>query len=115
LDPCDDNNEWTEDTDVVRDPDVTIGKSDTPDPVLAGNEVTYTISFGNDGVSTATNVSVVDTLPAGLTFVRCEPSDPANQVVCDDLGGGQVAVEMPGDGGHRFGPAGFGEAGGNAG
>ena len=59
-----------------------------PDPVVAGTEVKYTIRFGNEGASTATNVTVVDHAAGGLTFVRCEPADPANLVQCTDVGGG---------------------------
>jgi uncharacterized repeat protein (TIGR01451 family) len=46
---------------------VTIG--DSPDPVTAGTNLTYTIQLTNNGPSAATNVSLNDTLPAGTTFV----------------------------------------------
>jgi uncharacterized repeat protein (TIGR01451 family) len=44
-------------------------KTDSPDPVTAGNPLTYTILVQNNGPSNATNVIVTDTLPAGVTFV----------------------------------------------
>ncbi|HEV2913806.1 MAG TPA: lamin tail domain-containing protein, partial [Pyrinomonadaceae bacterium] len=50
---------------------LTISKSDTPDPVSVGNNITYTITVTNGGPDTAQNVSVTDSLPAELTFVSC--------------------------------------------
>ncbi len=47
---------------------LTLTKSDVPDPVVVGGQLTYTILVTNTGPSTATNVTVTDTLPAGLTF-----------------------------------------------
>lgn len=42
---------------------------DTPDPVTAGNNLTYTITVTNNGPDAASSVSWSDTLPAGTTFV----------------------------------------------
>ena len=39
-----------------------------------GDTVTFTIKVSNSGPNTATNVSVSDLLPAGLTFVSATPS-----------------------------------------
>lgn len=47
--------------------DLGITKSNSPDPVIAGNMLTYTIVVTNSGPDTAVNVQVVDTLPAGVT------------------------------------------------
>jgi uncharacterized repeat protein (TIGR01451 family) len=47
---------------------LTLSKSDVPDPVVVGGQLTYTILVTNTGPSTATNVDISDTLPAGLTF-----------------------------------------------
>src|SRR5438128_2704111 len=44
-------------------------KSDSPDPVIAGNNLTYTLSVSNAGPSNAASLSVTDTLPAGTSFV----------------------------------------------
>ena len=49
--------------------DLQIGKLDSPDPVVAGSNLTYTITVQNIGPSTATNVAWSDPLPTGLTFV----------------------------------------------
>jgi uncharacterized repeat protein (TIGR01451 family) len=59
----------SEDTTVNAEADLAITKSDNPDPVIAGNSLTYTIDVQNNGPSDATNVVVTDTLPAGVTFV----------------------------------------------
>jgi len=48
---------------------VSITKTDSPDPALIGQNVTYTIVATNLGFRPATGVTVVDTLPAGVAFV----------------------------------------------
>lgn len=49
--------------------DLVLTKSDSPDPVVAGNNLTYTISVRNNGTAEATDVVVTDTLPADVDFV----------------------------------------------
>ena len=44
--------------------DLAVTKSDSPDPVLVGQQLTYTVGIQNNGPSTATSVSLSDTLPA---------------------------------------------------
>jgi uncharacterized repeat protein (TIGR01451 family) len=64
------NNSDTEDTNVVAaQADLAIVKTDSADPVTLGSNFSYTLSVTNAGPNAATNVSVVDVLPAGLTFV----------------------------------------------
>ncbi|HEY6066033.1 MAG TPA: hypothetical protein VIY96_07735, partial [Thermoanaerobaculia bacterium] len=46
-------------------------KADAPDPVVMGNNVTYTIIAGNNGPGTATGMMVTDPIPNGTTFVSC--------------------------------------------
>jgi uncharacterized repeat protein (TIGR01451 family) len=48
--------------------DLVIDKSDAPDPVMAGDILTYTLSFDNQGPSIAENVIITDELPSEVTF-----------------------------------------------
>jgi uncharacterized repeat protein (TIGR01451 family) len=54
---------------IVAGPDLAVTKSDAPDPVIPGSNITYTITVMNNGTGGAHNVSLTDTLPAGTTFV----------------------------------------------
>jgi uncharacterized repeat protein (TIGR01451 family) len=54
---------------VVNDADLSIEKSDSPDPVVAGEELVYTIEVENDGPHIALDVQVTDTLPAEVTYL----------------------------------------------
>jgi uncharacterized repeat protein (TIGR01451 family) len=49
--------------------DLAIVKSDTPDPLVAGTNITYTIQLTNVGPSKAVNVAVDDFLPAGISIL----------------------------------------------
>ncbi|MEE8522863.1 MAG: DUF11 domain-containing protein, partial [Thermoanaerobaculia bacterium] len=49
--------------------DLSVTKTDSPDPVDAAETLTYTVDVSNAGPSTATSLSVVDTLPAAVSFV----------------------------------------------
>jgi len=56
--------------------DLSITKIDNPDPVTAGNQLTYTLRVILEGLSPddAQNVVVLDTLPAGVTFISASGS-----------------------------------------
>jgi uncharacterized repeat protein (TIGR01451 family) len=54
--------------------DLSLTKSDSPDPVSVGAPLTYSIQVSNAGPDTATNVVVTDDLPNGVTFVSAEAS-----------------------------------------
>lgn len=49
--------------------DLAIAKTASPSPAVAGGQLTYTVTVTNNGPIAATNVQVVDTLPAGTTYV----------------------------------------------
>ena len=63
--------------------DVGVTIVDIPDPVSSGSDVKYTLHVRNDGPDTATNVVVVDDLPAGTAFKSADPS----QGTCSRVGG----------------------------
>src|SRR3989441_1153805 len=58
-------NEPNETSVVIAQADLSITKTDNPDPVNAGATLTYTVTVTNGGPSTAANVQVTDNLPAG--------------------------------------------------
>jgi uncharacterized repeat protein (TIGR01451 family) len=79
-------------TDVAASADLSITKTDTPDPVLAGNDLTYTITVANEGPSTATEVEVTDDLPDGTSFV--EGVDGNGATICALVQPGTVVCDI---------------------
>lgn len=57
-------------------PDLSITKQASAE-VFSGTVLTYTISVQNNGVITATDVTVVDTLPGEVVFQSSDPTAPA--------------------------------------
>jgi len=53
---------------------VTVTKTDNPDPVLRGTQLNYTITINNTGNATAINVTVVEGYPSGVVFHNSSPS-----------------------------------------
>ena len=75
-------------TTAIKTADLSVTKTDTPDPVVAGEQITYTLNVTNAGPDDATNVTLVDTLPAGVSFVSSAPGSPTcaamgSEVTCD--------------------------------
>jgi uncharacterized repeat protein (TIGR01451 family) len=58
--------------------DMSITKTDSPDPVAPGGTLTYHLTVTNNGMptmpATTSGVSLTDFLPAGVTFVSATPS-----------------------------------------
>lgn len=54
---------------VVGPTDLVLTKSDSADPVVQGNNFTYTIQVRNQGVNDASAVVVTDTLPSQVSYV----------------------------------------------
>lgn len=79
-------------TDVTGSADLSITKTDSPDPVVAGNELTYTITVANSGPSTADNVIITDPLPTGTSFVSGVDGNGAT--VCALVQPGTVVCEL---------------------
>jgi uncharacterized repeat protein (TIGR01451 family)/LPXTG-motif cell wall-anchored protein len=106
-DPVPGNDSATETTTVGAAADLSITKVGTPDPVTAGDDLTYTITYSNAGPSSAIDVVVIDTLPTGVTFVSATPdtgscSEASGVVTCPvgNLGAGsggsiQIVVAVP--------------------
>ena len=63
--------------------DIAVTKTDNPDPVAVGQNLTYTVTVTNNGPDKATGVTVTDTLPASVTFISATPS----QGVCSEYCG----------------------------
>jgi uncharacterized repeat protein (TIGR01451 family) len=49
--------------------DISVIKTDAPDPVSVGSNLTYTITVTNNGPDTGTGVTLTDTLPSNVTYV----------------------------------------------
>jgi uncharacterized repeat protein (TIGR01451 family) len=78
--------------------DIIISKADSPDPVVAGTDLAYTLDVANLGPTRAFNVVSSDLLPlpADVTFVSSVDGDwscvhAAGTVTCEWAGGNPVA------------------------
>ncbi len=76
------NNEVTETIDVTRSADLVVTKSVTPVPIVAGADVTWTITVDNLGPSDAANVNVTDAVPAGFTVSSVSAAECDLTVSC---------------------------------
>ncbi len=80
--------------------DLTLEKLDSPDPVTVGRPITFQITVTNHGPSTASGVTLTDTLPSGMAFGTATPPSGqgtcsgTSQVICNlgDLANGANAV-----------------------
>lgn len=75
--------------DIAR-ADLSVTATVAPDPVTAGENLTFTITVSNAGPAAASNVTLTDTLPAGATLV----SATASQGTCG--GGSPVTCSLGG-------------------
>ncbi|HRT56463.1 MAG TPA: hypothetical protein P5038_07535, partial [Candidatus Paceibacterota bacterium] len=89
FDPNPDNNAAVAVVEVVSPvADLAVSLAGTPNPLVLGNPLTYTITVNNLGPATATRVAVTNVLPAGAAFVS---ASPAGHVV---LGGEVVFTNL---------------------
>jgi uncharacterized repeat protein (TIGR01451 family) len=51
--------------------DLSVSKAASPDPVIAGGNLTYAITVANNGPDSADNVALTDDLPPDLILVSC--------------------------------------------
>jgi uncharacterized repeat protein (TIGR01451 family) len=67
------NNNFALQTNVLPKANLGLTLTDQPDPVVAGEALTYTMMVNNAGPSTATGVTLVNTLPAWVTYISSTP------------------------------------------
>lgn len=84
------NNLVTEMTTVQTEADLSVTKTDLPDPVVAGAGLTYVLNVSNNGPSVARAVVLTDTLPAAVTFSGA--AIPGGSGVCAPLAGSPTVV-----------------------
>jgi uncharacterized repeat protein (TIGR01451 family) len=61
-------------TTVTSSPVLTVGQSDAPDPVSAGSNLTYTLTYGNTGNANGSGTVLTDVVPANTTYVSSVPA-----------------------------------------
>jgi uncharacterized repeat protein (TIGR01451 family) len=75
---------------------LSVTKTDSPDPVTIGNKLRYTVTATNNGPLDATDVVVTDTLPPEVTFMSASSTcaEKAGTVTCalGTLATGQTAT-----------------------
>jgi uncharacterized repeat protein (TIGR01451 family) len=69
--------------------DLALTMTDRPEPVISGQDITYTLTVSNLGGVAARNVRLTDTVPANTTFVSFvqTPGPPASTLNVPPLGG----------------------------
>jgi len=72
-DPVPSNNQDSNITEIDYNADLSVQKTDLPDPALLESELYYLITVTNHGPSQADEVVLVDSLPQGVSFVRANP------------------------------------------
>ena len=59
---------------ALQEADLALTKTDSPDPVKTGSELTYTITVENLGPATASGIIMTDELPTRVNFISVEAS-----------------------------------------
>jgi len=71
--------------------DLSITKTDSPDPVIVNHDLTWTLTVTNNGPEAAAGVHIEDALPAGVTF---KSATPATGGTCNNVSG-TVKCDFP--------------------
>jgi uncharacterized repeat protein (TIGR01451 family) len=71
--------------------DLSITKTDSPDPVIVNHDLTYTLTVTNNGPEAAAGVHIEDLVPAGTTF---KSATPAAGGTCNNVSG-TVKCDFP--------------------
>jgi uncharacterized repeat protein (TIGR01451 family)/uncharacterized delta-60 repeat protein len=69
--------------------DLRLAIHDSPDPVLVGDSLTYTVTLTNRGLATATNVRMTNTLPPNVTLLAQSASQGTATV-----NGGEIVFSL---------------------
>jgi uncharacterized repeat protein (TIGR01451 family) len=87
--------------------DLQVSISDSPDPVAAGTQLTYTVTVKNNGPNPASSVQVVHTLPGDVSFSSASAAGCAHaagvvtcnlgEIVADASQSITVVVDVPAD------------------
>ena len=66
---------------------LSVTKTDSPDPIIVGENLTYTLVVINDGPDESTGVLLTDNLPDNVEFVSATPTQGScsgtNIITCD--------------------------------
>ena len=100
FDPNPNNNESSASIAILqRTANLKITKTAQPDPVYEGDNLVYTVTVTNAGPDVATNATVTDALPAGVTFVSATSSQ-GNGILQWWEGHGSAGPAGPAGAGH---------------
>ncbi|MCX7052141.1 MAG: DUF11 domain-containing protein, partial [Proteobacteria bacterium] len=94
------NNTQSVNTTVNSGADLRLTKTDAPDPVIGGANITYTLTAFNDGPNAAGNLVLSDSLPGSSTFISASGdgwscSHTAGVVTCTRNGPLAVGASAP--------------------
>lgn len=93
------NNSISKTVTVITGADLTTSATGTPNPVIAGGTVTYTVTSQNLGPQSATSIVVTNTLPANVTYASASGSgwtcSPSGQVVTCTRPGPAAVGSLP--------------------
>ena len=74
--------------------DLRLTKTDGPDPSVSGGEITYTMTYSNEGQRNSNNVVLTDSIPADSSFVAGSASgEPTDVIEFSVNGGGSWGAE----------------------
>ncbi|MGE5235854.1 MAG: S8 family serine peptidase [Acidobacteriota bacterium] len=98
-DPDTSDNQATTVTSVIYGADLAVTGTTSPDPVLVGTDLTYSLTVSNSGPAVASAATLTDVLPAGVTFVSASAgcADSSGTVSCalgDLASGASVPVTI---------------------
>ncbi|HEV3165427.1 MAG TPA: hypothetical protein VGZ22_15480 [Isosphaeraceae bacterium] len=71
TDPAGNTSEFSQDLPVVP-VNLSVSQAGPTDPVPTGAQITYIVTLSNQGASTATGVTLVDTVPTGVTLMSAQ-------------------------------------------